>query len=43
MVMIISSLAMLAIFNPGSVVGTMMEAAKMGITMCIEFIGIYAV
>ena len=41
--MIISSLTMLAIFSPGSVVGTMMEAAKMGITMCIEFIGIYAV
>lgn len=42
-IMIISSLTMLAIFSPGSVVGTMMEAAKMGITMCIEFIGIYAV
>lgn len=42
-VMIISSLIMLSIFSPSSVVGTMMEAAKMGVTMCIEFIGIYAV
>ena len=42
-VMIISSLAMLAIFSPSNVVGTMMEAAKMGVTMCIEFIGIYSV
>ena len=41
--MIISSLAMLAIFSPSNVVGTMMEAAKMGVTMCIEFIGIYSV
>lgn len=42
-VMIISSLIMLSIFSPSSVVGTMMQAAKMGVTMCIEFIGIYAV
>lgn len=42
-VMIISSLIMLSIFSPSSVVGTMIEAAKMGVTMCIEFIGIYAV
>ncbi len=42
-VLIISSLVMMAIFSPGSVVGTMMEAAKMGVSMCIEFIGIYAV
>ncbi len=42
-VMIISSLIMLAIVSPSSVVGTMMEASKMGVTMCIEFIGIYAV
>ncbi len=41
--MIISSLAMMAIFTPSTVVGTMMEASKMGVTMCIEFIGIYAV
>lgn len=42
-VMIISSLIMLSIFSPSNVVGTMMDAAKMGVTMCIEFIGIYAV
>ncbi len=42
-VMIISSLVMLAIFSPSTVIGTMMDASKMGITMCIEFIGIYAV
>lgn len=41
--MIISSLIMMGIFCPGEVIGTMMEASKMGITMCIEFIGIYAV
>ena len=41
--MIIFSLIMLSIFSPSSVVGTMMQAAKMGVTMCIEFIGIYAV
>lgn len=33
----------MAIFSPSTIVGTMMEASKMGITMCIEFIGIYAV
>lgn len=42
-VLIISSLVMMSIFCPGEVIGTMMEASKMGITMCIEFIGIYAV
>ncbi len=42
-ILIISSLIMMTIFSPGSVVGTMMQAAKMGISMCIEFIGIYAV
>ena len=41
--MIVASLAMLCVVAPSSVVGTMMEAAKMGVTMCIEFIGIYAV
>lgn len=41
--MIIISLIMMSIFAPGQVVGTMMEAAKMGVTMSIEFIGIYAV
>ncbi len=42
-VMILSSLVLTAIFAPSTIVATMMEAAKMGITMCIEFIGIYAV
>lgn len=42
-VMLISSLVAMAIFVPENIVGTMMEASKMGITMCIEFIGIYAV
>lgn len=42
-VMIISSLVMLCVVAPSKVVGTMMEASKMGVTMCIEFIGIYAV
>lgn len=41
--MLISSLIATSIFNPSTVVGTMMEAAKMGVTMSIEFIGIYAV
>ncbi len=41
--MIISSLVMMSIFCPSEVIGTMMEASKMAITMCIEFIGIYAV
>ena len=41
--MIVASLAMLCVFAPSTVVGTMMEAAKMGVLMCIEFIGIYAV
>ncbi len=41
--MIISSLVMLCVVAPSKVVGTMMEASKMGVTMCIEFIGIYAV
>ena len=41
--MLISSLVMTAIVAPSTVIGTMMEAAKMGVTMSIEFIGIYAV
>lgn len=41
--MIISSLIMTSIFCPSTIIGTMMEAAKMGVTMSIEFIGIYAV
>lgn len=41
--MLISSLAITAIVAPSTVVSTMMSAAKMGVTMSIEFIGIYAV
>ena len=41
--MIISSLIMTCFSEPSSIVGTMMNAAKMGVTMSIEFIGIYAV
>lgn len=43
LVLIISSLLVTCINNPSGVVGTMMEAAKTGVTMSIEFIGIYAV
>lgn len=42
-IMIISSLIMTSFTAPGSIVSTMMSAAKMGVTMSIEFIGIYAV
>jgi len=41
--MLISSLVMTCFSAPGSIVSTMMSAAKMGVTMSIEFIGIYAV
>ena len=41
--MLISSLVMTCFSAPGSIVSTMMTAAKMGVTMSIEFIGIYAV
>jgi len=40
---IISSLIVTAINAPSTIVATMMEAAKSGVTMSIEFIGIYAV
>ena len=40
---IISSLIITSIKAPSSIISTMMEAAKMGVTMSIEFIGIYAV
>lgn len=43
LIMIISSLILTSIFAPSTVVGTMMSAAKTGVTMSIEFIGIYAV
>ena len=42
-VLIISSLIMTSINSPSSIIATMMNAAKMGVTMSIEFIGIYAV
>ena len=41
--MIISSLVMTCFSEPSGIVSTMMSAAKMGVTMSIEFIGIYAV
>ena len=41
--MIISSLVMTCFSEPSGIVSTMMNAAKMGVTMSIEFIGIYAV
>lgn len=42
-VMLISSLCVTAIVAPTTAISTMMEAAKMGVAMSIEFIGIYAV
>lgn len=39
----ISSLIMTCFTSPSSIVSTMMTAAKTGVTMAIEFIGIYAV
>ncbi len=41
--MLISSLVLTAIIAPSTIVATMMSAAKLGVTMSIEFIGIYAV
>lgn len=41
--MMILSLVVISIINPSETVGTMMNASKTGITMSIEFIGIYAV
>jgi len=42
-VMMISSLIMTCFSAPSSILSTIMNAAKMGVTMSIEFIGIYAV
>ena len=39
----ISSLVMSCFSAPSSIISTMMNSAKMGVTMAIEFIGIYAV
>lgn len=41
--MIFLSLVTTAIFAPSTIISTMMSAAKTGVTMSIEFIGIYAV
>lgn len=43
MILLISSLAATCIFAPSTIISTMMEGAKMGVTMAIEFVGIYAV
>ena len=40
---IITSLVSACFIAPGSVISVMMQAAKTGVTMSIEFIGIYAV
>ena len=40
---LLSSLAVTAIVAPSTVVSTMMTAAKRGVAMSIEFVGIYAV
>ena len=42
-VMLISSLIMTCFSSPQSIISTMMTAAKTGVTMSIEFVGIYAV
>lgn len=41
--MIVASLITTCFLNPSTIVSTMMTAAKTGVTMAIEFIGIYAV
>ena len=41
--MLLFSLVATSIFAPSTIVSTMMNAAKTGVTMSIEFIGIYAV
>ena len=43
LLMIFSSIIITAIFAPSTIVSTMMNAAKTGVTMSIEFVGIYAV
>ena len=40
---IISSIVTMCLNAPSTIISTMMDAAKMGVTMSIEFIGIYAV
>ena len=41
--MIISSIVMTSLTSPSTIISTMMSASKMGVTMALEFIGIYAV
>jgi len=41
--LMIFSLIMISIFSPSIAIGAMMDSAKTGVTMAIEFIGIYAV
>ena len=43
LVIIISSLVVTCVNAPSTIISTMMEAAKTGVTMSIEFVGIYAV
>ena len=43
LLMIFSSIILTSIFAPSTIVSTMMNAAKTGVTMSIEFVGIYAV
>ncbi len=42
-IIMISSLVMTCFNTPSGIISTMMTASKLGITMAIEFIGIYAV
>jgi len=41
--MLLISIVASSIFSPSTIISTMMSAAKTGITMSIEFVGIYAV
>lgn len=41
--MIFSSLLVMSFFQPENIISTMMSASKTGVTMSIEFIGIYSV
>ena len=41
--LIVSSIIMTCFTAPSNIISTMMNAAKMGVTMSIEFVGIYAV
>ena len=42
LIITISSLIMSCVTNPTNIISTMINASKMGVTMAIEFIGIYA-